>query len=469
MRNDRMPQITNYKATDWIHIMVDPLGGSPSWKATPVSNFFGNVPVDVGTDRWLSHDSNTFIGVGVAGGGGLSHVVGTDGWNNSAYGYQALYALTTGYDNAALGWNSLRENTTGYRNTGLGAYSLYHNTTGDHNAASGYAALVNNTTGDRNTASGTYSLYLNTTGYYNTAVGNQALNSNIAGYENTAIGVNANYYNTAGWNNNASGYQALFNNTTGWRNTGCGVYALSGNRTGYENTAVGTYALFAIRPTAKAITAFADYSGTVPGTVSATSATHGLPAGPTDNIGIYGTINYNGVYTVTYIDANSFYFTKPWVATEIGWWGQDLEGRQNTGLGVNAGRTPTTGSTNTFIGHSAGYHASQLTTASNSMALGANTYTTKNNQVIIGDVDVLETILRGSVVGTIIASDAAIPVLDLTQNDLSEGFVDYKGTSAASAVGPISSWTTGNTIQGFVRVEINGAAYWMPYYDAPTS
>ena len=66
-------------------------------------------------------------------------------------------------------------------------------------------------------------------------------------------------------------------------------------------------------------------------------------------------------------------------------------------------------------------------------------------------------------------SDAAIPVLALGQADLSEGFVDYLGTSAASAVGPISSWTTGNTIQGFVRVEINGAAYWMPYYDAPTS
>ena len=64
---------------------------------------------------------------------------------------------------------------------------------------------------------------------------------------------------------------------------------------------------------------------------------------------------------------------------------------------------------------------------------------------------------------------AAIPVLALDQADLSEGFIDYLGTSAASAVGPITSWTTGNTIQGFVRVEINGAAFWMPYYDSPTS
>jgi len=67
------------------------------------------------------------------------------------------------------------------------------------------------------------------------------------------------------------------------------------------------------------------------------------------------------------------------------------------------------------------------------------------------------------------STTAAIPVLYLDQADLSEGFVDYRGTSAASAVGPISSWTAGNSIQGFVRVEINGTARWMPYYDDPTS
>ena len=66
-------------------------------------------------------------------------------------------------------------------------------------------------------------------------------------------------------------------------------------------------------------------------------------------------------------------------------------------------------------------------------------------------------------------ADAGIPVVVLDQADLSEGYVDYIGASAASAVGPISSWTTGNTIQGFVRVEVNGVGRWMPYYDDPTS
>jgi len=67
------------------------------------------------------------------------------------------------------------------------------------------------------------------------------------------------------------------------------------------------------------------------------------------------------------------------------------------------------------------------------------------------------------------SSTGAIPVLALDQADVSEGFTNFLGASAASAVGPISTWTAGNTIQGFVRVEINDTQYWMPYYDAPTS
>jgi len=68
------------------------------------------------------------------------------------------------------------------------------------------------------------------------------------------------------------------------------------------------------------ISAFANYGGTVAGTVKATSAAHGLLAGTTAGIVISGTTNYDGTYTVTYIDANSFYFTDTWVATEVGHW-----------------------------------------------------------------------------------------------------------------------------------------------------
>jgi len=67
------------------------------------------------------------------------------------------------------------------------------------------------------------------------------------------------------------------------------------------------------------------------------------------------------------------------------------------------------------------------------------------------------------------STSGAIPVLSLDQADISDGFINFIGASAASADGPISTWTTGNSIQGFRRIEVNGAQVWAPYYDAPTS
>ena len=67
------------------------------------------------------------------------------------------------------------------------------------------------------------------------------------------------------------------------------------------------------------------------------------------------------------------------------------------------------------------------------------------------------------------SSTAAIPVLSLDQADLSEGFIDFVGTSAASSTGPISTWTTGNTVQGHFAVEINGTRRWVRFHDDPTS
>jgi hypothetical protein len=62
-----------------------------------------------------------------------------------------------------------------------------------------------------------------------------------------------------------------------------------------------------------AITAYADYSGTVAGTVLATSA-HGLTTG--DWISIRGTTNYNGIFQITVVDGTHFYFTDTWVADD---------------------------------------------------------------------------------------------------------------------------------------------------------
>ena len=47
MTRGRIPIITNYKVTDLVHIKSNPYGGDPWSKATPVSNFFGNIPTPI--------------------------------------------------------------------------------------------------------------------------------------------------------------------------------------------------------------------------------------------------------------------------------------------------------------------------------------------------------------------------------------------------------------------------------------
>ena len=68
------------------------------------------------------------------------------------------------------------------------------------------------------------------------------------------------------------------------------------------------------------IASVADYSGTVAGTVLITDVGHGLSTG--DNITILGTTSYNGQYSITKVDADTFYATATYVATETGTWHQ---------------------------------------------------------------------------------------------------------------------------------------------------
>lgn len=72
-------------------------------------------------------------------------------------------------------------------------------------------------------------------------------------------------------------------------------------------------------------------------------------------------------------------------------------GFQNSGLGRNALRSITTGSNNVMVGYYAGYNANQKVDAANSMGLGANTFTNRSNQIVIGDASVVETHLRTGV------------------------------------------------------------------------
>jgi hypothetical protein len=164
---------------------------------------------DIITDRWLNSDTNTFLGVGVAGGGNLSHGSGMEGWGNTAIGIDSLYSNTTGYWNIALGSAALYSNTTGIQNLAMGRGALYSNTTGGNNIALASLALNSNTEGTFNTALGHEALYQNTTGGSNCALGPYALSLNTVGSFNTALGREAGV-NSHGDGNVFLGYRAGF-------------------------------------------------------------------------------------------------------------------------------------------------------------------------------------------------------------------------------------------------------------------
>ena len=176
----------------------------------------------------------------------------------------------------------------------------------------------------------------NSTGYENIAIGPYSLYSNTTGNTNIAIGVNSLYSNTTGIYNAAIGMNALYYNTIGYQNLAMGYHALYKNINGSGNVAVGYNALI--------------------------NNTSGI-----NNVGV-------GASCL----------------------GTNSTGNYNVAFGRAAGYT-LTGSSNTCIGYYAGYNDNQLATAVNSMALGANSFCNRSNQVVIGDASVVETHLRTGV------------------------------------------------------------------------
>ena len=143
---------------------------------------------------------------------------------NTAEGTDALFRLDT---------------SQGVNNTAIGFDALFSNTTGDANTATGSAALSQNIDGFQNTATGSFALQFNTTGWNNTATGNQTLLNNTTGNDNTATGAFALFRNTGGFKNTADGDIALFDNTTGSNNIALGLNAGINLTTGSNNIYIG--------------------------------------------------------------------------------------------------------------------------------------------------------------------------------------------------------------------------------------
>jgi len=246
--------------------------------------------------------------------------------------------LSVEQSNIFLGRNSGFSNSGSIQNVIIGREAGYNISYAQANVFIGDRAGYAVTRAGSSVFIGFKAGYNTTNAYYNVFVGNVAGEKNITGSSNVFVG------NDAGKAN-----------ITGSSNVFVGNDAGTLNKISSSNVFVGDNAGFKNNSTNKAITAFADYSGTVAGTVMATSVGHGL-SGSIANIQISGTSDYDGVYTITVIDVDTFYFTATWVATDTGYWSKDLEGIYNVCIGKNAGYENTIGSNNVCIGKNAGYN-----------------------------------------------------------------------------------------------------------------
>lgn len=241
----------------------------------------------------------------------------------------------------------------------------------------------------------------------------------VSGSTCVYVGNSAGSYNTTASNNVGIGSNALYKTTTGHTNMALGANSLYSNDTGYQNAAMGATSLY-YNETGYSNTAIGYYAGSL-----ATGSTH------------------------NHTSNNSIYI----------------------GYGAGAG---TDGNTNEIV-------------------IGNNFYGNGSNSVTIGNSSVVLTCLRKKTgVGTV-APDApfevetstteALQAITIDQNDEDVAFIDYQGTSAADASKNIStrngdgsvegpknfSASAGWAFAGMIKIEVNGTAYWTPYYSVDTS
>jgi trimeric autotransporter adhesin len=169
---------------------------------------------------------------------------------NSAFGNWAL-RYVGGNENTAMGFRSMAADkltgtdpvpllSTGNRNSAFGAYTMQNQPNGSDNLALGWSVMKNITTGSSNNGSGSGALSSLTTGSNNVANGYQSLSTITTGANNTATGVAALTAATlSSSNNSAFGFNALSAVTTGGSNTAVGNVSGVTVTTGSNNTFIG--------------------------------------------------------------------------------------------------------------------------------------------------------------------------------------------------------------------------------------
>jgi hypothetical protein len=359
--------------------------------------------------------------------------VGTvdDGLNyNTALGDEAFKTNTTGMYNTAMGYKTL-EFSNGHNNSAFGFKALWQNTSGGYNTAMGRDALINNTTGNNNTAIGKDALNRTSIKSGLTAIGYQSLYYNGTGstleaesIENTAVGSQTLFANTLGSQNSAVGMEALKSNTTGSGNSAFGAYSLHSNTTGIQNTSAGVFAL-TNNTTAEGNTAFG-YKASYQISTGNYNASFGLNALYSTTSGTYNSaFSFGALFLNQTGDENTAYGYKALYS--------NVSGNENTAIGSRAGYKAL-GSGNVFIGRYAGYNE----TGSNKLYIDNSSIA---NPLIYGDFSTNQLEINGTldVVGAITSTTDIAATNDLTAGGDVVVTGDYSYASAKTKILKIPS------------------------------
>jgi len=281
---------------------------------SPGYQYFYNVSGVDYERAYLKWDSNIFkIGTEKGGSGTLRELQILIGANR---------ILTTYYggDSIGLGLNSLGA-TEGGSNIAIGNEAMGNGVYGDDNIAIGRRALRNMSDspgGQDNHAIGPLSYQDLTVGDRNIGIGCNAFMGMLRGSENLALGNFIGYWYTDGAENAVSRMFFIDNiigrNTFALQKANALVYGVMSNTYDGQTfrinaeTDIWKLLFYNVRGTiTHDITEFEDYGS---GRVKVYSSSHSLPTG--SNITITATTNYNGTYTITDIDGNSFYIYHSW-------------------------------------------------------------------------------------------------------------------------------------------------------------
>ena len=395
---------------------------------------------------------------------------------SEATGHLVAFLVTTIADNSTTSYSDNNSDTTiqgngkPIWNTSISPRTYLRNSTGtietgflgqdDYIAGyqAGHSVTLGNYSGWQNTLVGAQTGYHITSALRNSAFGYNSLNSNQNGDFNSGFGTWTLYGLVSGDNNSAFDHGSLENMTLGSDNTAYGFYSMYSLGLKDSGSSYGSRSAFG-----QLVTAISDYSGTVAGTVRATT-TNAHPYQTGDIVRIGGTETYDGVYTVTVIDTTHFYFTATYTQDEGGLAESNFSGAANTAASANVNDTngnifvgyycaqkQAWGQYNTFIGYKARYENGSFGDSMNySGCIGAECHVAIDNAFVIGsDKTAASTYYGFNNVGL----NVRRPIYSLTFNGTKEDSilgVNRNQTTAGAAGKALSIRAGGATVNGSI-------------------